>query len=154
VNIALLGAISKGHLLADLDPSQRSNFEMYALAAYARLNEERRPVLERIDGRVEDYVITPDGRRVGRMDHIFKDALEVKEAQIHQPSQGRIVVRFVPRAGFDETVRRRLEQEFRGRLGDEIEIGWERVDAIPRQPNGKFRAVVSDLDVAKLVRSR
>jgi len=113
-----------------------------------------RPVLSRIDGRIEDYIVTPDGRRIGRMDHIFKDALEVKEAQIYQPSQRRIVVRFVPRVEFDESVRHRLEQEFRNRLGDEIEIGWERVDAIPRQPNGKFRAVVSDLDVAKLVRSR
>jgi phenylacetate-CoA ligase len=109
-----------------------------------------RPMLERIDGRIEDYVITPDGRRVGRMDHIFKDALEVKEAQIFQPSTRRIVVRIVPRPGFGPRAQQALEREFRARLGNEIEIVYERTDAIPRLPNGKFRAVVSEVEVGKL----
>jgi len=109
-----------------------------------------RPVLERIDGRIEDYVVTPDGRRIGRMDHVFKDALEVKEAQIVQPALDRIVVRLVPRPGFDAAARRALEQELRGRLGDGIAIEIELADAIPRQPNGKFRAVVSELIPGRL----
>ncbi len=109
-----------------------------------------RPLLERIDGRIEDYVVTPDGRRVGRMDHIFKDALEVKEAQIYQPSVDRLVVRLVPRAGFGSAARERLEREFRVRLGDQIVIDYETTDAIPRLPNGKFRAVVSDVESGRL----
>ncbi len=46
-----------------------------------------RPIIEELDGRIEDYVVTPDGRRIGRMDHVFKDALLVKEAQILQSSR-------------------------------------------------------------------
>jgi len=109
-----------------------------------------RPILEQIDGRIEDYVVTPDGRRIGRLDHVFKDALDVKEAQIYQPSAQRIVVRVVPRAGFDKIAQRALEREFRRRVGEDLEISYEVVDAIPRLPSGKFRAVLSDVAAGKL----
>jgi phenylacetate-CoA ligase len=104
-----------------------------------------RPVLEGIDGRLEDYVVTPDGRRIGRMDHVFKDALAVREAQILQPSIDRLVIRLVPRPDFDETARWALEREIRDRLGDRMVLEFELTDAIPRLPNGKFRAVVSEV---------
>jgi len=105
-----------------------------------------RPVVEEIDGRIEHAVVTPEGRRVGRMDHVFKDSLEVKEAQILQRHPDRISVRLVPRPGFDERALKALEASFRARLGDRIEIDFEQVDEIERDPNGKFRAVVSELE--------
>ena len=36
-----------------------------------------------VDGRIEDYVVTPDGRWIGRMDHVFKEQLEIAEALQH-----------------------------------------------------------------------
>jgi phenylacetate-CoA ligase len=108
-----------------------------------------RPILELIDGRIEDYVVTPDGRRIGRMDHIFKDALEVKEAQIYQPSLRRLVVRLVPRPAFDPAVRKAIEENLRRRIGDELQIEFELTDQIPRLPSGKFRAVVSEIPGAR-----
>jgi phenylacetate-CoA ligase len=99
---------------------------------------------------MEDYVVTPDGRQIGRLDHIFKGAVEVKEAQILQRSIQEIVVRMVPRSGFDESARRTLDREFRARLGDEIDIRYEQVDAIPRGEDGKFRAVVSEFSTGEL----
>ena len=46
--------ISTGLLLRDAEPSFRLQFEMTAYSAYARLNEERRGIVERIqsEGRV------------------------------------------------------------------------------------------------------
>ena len=38
--------VETGRVILDEDPLKRERFEMYALADYARLNEERRPVLE------------------------------------------------------------------------------------------------------------
>lgn len=109
-----------------------------------------RPILEQIDGRIEDYVITPDGRRIGRLDHIFKDTLEIKEAQIYQPDPMHLVVRIVPRSGFDKESQRALEREFRRRIGDDMEIHYEIVESIPRLPSGKFRAVISDVAGARM----
>jgi len=109
-----------------------------------------RPILERIDGRIEDYIVTPDGRRIGRMDHIFKDTLDIKEAQIVQRTQEELMVRLVPRATFDESSRRHLEREFRKRLGTSMSIEYELVGMIPREANGKFRAVISEVETGKL----
>ena len=109
-----------------------------------------RPILEKIDGRIEDYIVTPDGRRVGRLDHVFKDTHEVHEAQIVQPDYGILNVRIVPGSSYGPEAQARIDREFRSRLGDEIEINYELHDALPREPNGKFRAVLSALPEGSL----
>jgi phenylacetate-CoA ligase len=96
-----------------------------------------------VDGRLEDYVLTPDGRWIGRLDHVFKDQVDVAEAQILQETPEAIEVLLVPRSGWNKATERRLMREFRARLGDVIQVRIETVSAIPREPNGKFRAVKS-----------
>jgi phenylacetate-CoA ligase len=96
-----------------------------------------------VDGRIEDYVATPDGRRIGRLDHVFKDQLAVAEAQILQETPDAIEVRVVPRDEWDARSERQLAKEIRARLGDQIRVEIRLVEEIPREPNGKFRAVRS-----------
>jgi phenylacetate-CoA ligase len=100
-------------------------------------------VFESVDGRIEDYVVTPDGRVVGRLDHIFKTLSDVAEAQIVQPSVDRIVIYVVRAPTFNDASERALLREARARLGEEIGITIECVSSIARQPNGKLRAVRS-----------
>ena len=96
-----------------------------------------------VDGRIEDYVVTPDGRAIGRLDHIFKEQLDVAEAQILQETAEAIEVLVVPRPTYDGESERGLLKEIRARLGDEIRVAICIVRSIPREPNGKFRAVIS-----------
>lgn len=98
-----------------------------------------------VDGRIEDYVLTPDGRLVGRMDHVFKEQLEVAEAQILQRDQDSLDVLIVPRANYTEASERSVVKEIRSRLGHEIDVRIELVNSIAREPNGKFRAVKSEV---------
>jgi phenylacetate-CoA ligase len=100
------------------------------------------PLIERIEGRVEDYVRTPDGRLVGRLDHLFKDARQVREAQIVQRQLDEIIVRVVREPGFDEAP---VRAEARQRLGAGMRVRFEYLDAIPRTAAGKLRFVVSEL---------
>jgi phenylacetate-CoA ligase len=96
-----------------------------------------------VDGRVEDYILTPDGRLVGRLDHIFKEQFDVAEAQIIQTSETSISVLIVPRSSYSGASSRVLMREIRARLGTKMEIKIEIKDSIPREANGKFRAVKS-----------
>jgi len=96
-----------------------------------------------LDGRIEDYVITPDGRPIGRLDHIFKEQLDVAEAQIRQETKDAIELLVVPWSTYTPESERKLLREVRSRLGDEIAVSIRIVEAIPRESNGKFRAVKS-----------
>ncbi len=98
-----------------------------------------------IDGRVEDFVMTPDDRLIGRIDHIFKRLERIHEAQILQETKESIEVLFVPDDDFGEKDEEKLVMAIREHLGDEIGIDLTRVASIPREANGKFRAVKSEV---------
>lgn len=97
-----------------------------------------------VDGRNEDYVILPDGARVGRLDHIFKDMVNVKEAQIIQREVGKIEVRIVKGTEYTERDETTLIQEIQIRLHN-MKVVINYVDKIPRTKNGKLRFVVSEI---------
>jgi len=101
------------------------------------------PLLARVDGRSDDVIVTPDGRRVGRLDPVFKADLPIREAQIVQESRDLVCVRVVPAAGFGPEHAERIAEGLRLRLGPEMQIVVEPVTAIPRTRAGKLRGVVS-----------
>jgi phenylacetate-CoA ligase len=98
-----------------------------------------------VDGRTDDYIMTPDGRLIGRLDHIFKDMHDVAEAQICQDRKEAVEIRIAPRISFNRSSEDHLMREIRRRLGTEIEVGLVVMQEIPRERNGKFRAVKSSL---------
>ena len=103
------------------------------------------PIVERVVGRLDDYVITPDGRQVGRLDHVFKGVSNVVETQIIQNRVGEITILVVPAEKFSQSDRVRIVRNARERLGDDTQIHVQLAGSIPRGPNGKFRAVVCSL---------
>ncbi|MEX2162796.1 MAG: hypothetical protein WD823_00950 [Sulfuricaulis sp.] len=104
------------------------------------------PIVERVEGRLDDYVITPDGRQVGRLDHIFKDVWNVVEAQIRQDRVGEVTILVVPAEKFGKPDQDRIIHNTRERLGADTRISVRSVESIQRGPNGKFRAVVCTLN--------
>ena len=101
--------------------------------------------VRRIDGRREDYVITRSGARIGRLDHIFKDMVNVAAAQIVQDRPGRVTLRIVAGARFAPPDELRLRAEADKRFGREVQYDIEYVRQIPRTRRGKIRLVVSQL---------
>ena len=104
------------------------------------------PRLTSVEGRADDVLVTPDGRRVGRLDPVFKGDLPVREAQIIQEALDRVRVLVVPASGFGPGHVRDLRLRLQQRLGECVEVTVEIAEKIPRGPGGKFRAVVSLLD--------
>jgi phenylacetate-CoA ligase len=107
-------------------------------------------IIDRIDGRREDYVVLPSGALVGRLDHIFKDQVRVREAQIYQPDLTRIVLRIVCARDFTSRDEDTLVRAAGIWLGDGLRIEIDRVAALPRTTSGKLRFVVSDVIGARL----
>jgi phenylacetate-CoA ligase len=109
-------------------------------------------IVARIDGRQEDYVLLNDGSLLGRLDHVFKDAVHIREAQIRQEKAGEIVLRVVPGTGWSEDDELALLREFRMRAGDLLEVKIELCERLERTAAGKLRFVVSSLAEGRLER--
>jgi len=107
-----------------------------------------------VDGREEDYILLRNGVRVGRMDHVFKDLSNIREAQIYQRKVGEIEIRVVRSDAYGPADEERLLAEFRSRVGDHTDIRIHYVDHLDRTPSGKLRFVVSELSEAKLAASK
>jgi phenylacetate-CoA ligase len=106
------------------------------------------PLIGKIEGRSDDVLYTADGRRVGRLDPIFKGDVPVLEAQIIQQSLRQIVVKYVPAPRFNRKSEILLTSRLHERMGD-VSVKLERVVEIPRTSRGKFRAVVCNLTEAE-----
>lgn len=106
------------------------------------------PIVERVVGRVEDFIVTPDGRHVGRLDHVFKKAERVFEAQLVQERVEELEVRIVPRPGFGPEDQAAIEEELRLRLGPSIALRYRFLTEIERGANGKFRFAISKVPLA------
>lgn len=102
------------------------------------------PILTSVEGRIDDVLYTIDGKQIGRLDPVFKDDLPVCEAQIIQETLDRVRIRYVPTSDFTPENRQSLIDRLWARMG-KVEVILEKVDKIPREANGKFRAVVCDL---------
>lgn len=102
-----------------------------------------------IDGRIEDYVTLPDGRRVGKLDHVFKDAVHIKEVQIRQKADYGIRVLIVPRDGGCEEDIKLASKLFKQTLGNDVRIEFEFVDRIEKTKSGKLRFIVSSISERK-----
>ena len=104
------------------------------------------PVLASIEGRNDDLLLTPDGRKIGRLDPVFKADISIREAQIIQESLNRVLVRVVPAKGFGFEDERMIVKGLKERLGNDMQIEVQRVTDIPRTKSGKFRSVISKIN--------
>lgn len=103
------------------------------------------PLIAEVIGRQDDCIKLPDGRSIGRLDHLFKGVGGILEAQIRQDRRDVLAILVVPAAGFGEDTRRTLRENFRHRLGDSVTLEIETVDSIPRTRNGKHKGVVCNI---------
>ncbi len=109
-------------------------------------------VIVNIDGRSEDYIILRNGARLGRMDHIFKDLTNIREAQLYQKHPGEITIRIVRGSHYTNTDEAKLLHEARKRVGHDTNISIEYVERLERTSTGKLRFVVSEIPEGQLER--
>ncbi|HWK33635.1 MAG TPA: AMP-binding protein [Hyphomicrobium sp.] len=102
------------------------------------------PRLARVEGRSDDVLYTADGRRVGRLDPVFKAHLPIREAQIVQETLERLRVRYIPAPEWNEAAEGEILAAIHSRMGP-VEVQFERVESIPRSANGKFQSVLCQL---------
>ncbi|MBE6215069.1 MAG: phenylacetate--CoA ligase family protein [Bacteroidales bacterium] len=104
-------------------------------------------VITNIEGRKEDYILTPEGTKIMRLDYIFKGTYTIKECQIVQKKDGRLLLRIVRRQDYNTRVEEDIRLIIKSMISPTIGVDFEYVDEIERTKSGKFKAVVSELQV-------
>jgi phenylacetate-CoA ligase len=103
------------------------------------------PVVKQIIGRMDDIIMSPDGRPLGRLDPVFKGLSGIYETQIIQSDIHSLNIKMVVDPAFSEQNMQEFLYELRKRIGNIMNVTITKVDEIPKESNGKFRPVISML---------
>jgi len=126
------------------------NYDTKDIAQFGGYDENGMMLIDHIVGRLEDYIITKDGRYVGRLDHIFKNVKHVRNAQLIQNEIGKLIIRIEKEDSYASSNEKIILRESKNRLGKEINITFEYINNIPKNKNGKFSFIIQNLSFAKM----
>lgn len=107
------------------------------------------PLMERVTGRVADFLVKKDGSLVAGVSLIERTLTAIKgieQMQIVQEKIDEIVLNVVKMNGYDSNSERQLINEFKNVFGENVDIKLNYVDRIPQESNGKFRFSVCKIE--------
>jgi len=131
----------------------------YAIGDMAVLSSSRCPcgspfqALDKIIGRMDDVILTPDGRKIGRLSPVLK-GFPVHGAQYIQESADSIRVLLVKGPEFSEEDAKNIVQELQKRLGPLMTVELEYTSQIPRGARGKYRNIISRMGGIQVAHSQ
>ena len=108
------------------------------------------PMLKEIQGRTTDFVVARDGTVMHGLAliYVLRDLPQVAGFRIVQETLEHTRVQVVPGEGFGSEIEQRIQRGLAARLGEGVRVEVEEVEAIAPEKSGKYRYVVSRVDVA------
>lgn len=120
----------------------------YRTGDYAAWAEEQdcpcgnsNPIITDLIGRVDDYLITVDGRKIGRLSTAMKRSPTIHSAQIVQDKPGHAFLLVRPGSGYSSSHAEAVCADIKERVG-EFTLDVVEVAEIPKTPQGKMCLVV------------
>ena len=109
-------------------------------------------IIEKIDGRIEDYIITPEKNLIGRLDHLFKHSENVIHAQIEQNNINEIIIHINKNEKYSNKEEKLILDEARERLGKSILINFDYKTPIVKDDNSKFRFIKQNINIKEILK--
>jgi len=109
------------------------------------------PVFKRIEGRLVDFIITPDGGYISptAITHTFNDFLSIKETQLIQHSLHLLEVKVVPYDNISRTMLdkelQKIKEELISIIGKDIKVKTTILKELELTKSGKFRWIISKI---------
>jgi phenylacetate-CoA ligase len=111
------------------------------------------PMLERVEGRDADFVVTPAGALISGISLTENFAMHISGAaqvQIVQETRTELVVRLVADSQFTDASRKQVAKLVYDTFGPTMKHEVELVDHIPQEPSGKYRFCISKVGTEAL----
>jgi phenylacetate-CoA ligase len=146
-------------VVTDLD-SHEAPFLRYATGDIGVLSHRRcpcgraLPLLERIDGRSNDVILSPDGRIINDQSlvYLLRDVDGIEQFRICQKRLDWLHVEIVPTKDFDKEGEERIRHGWSKLLRCPLEVTFEYMEHLAPERSGKFRHVVSELVGGQVLR--
>jgi len=110
------------------------------------------PLLKRIEGRRQDFVVTKTGSLVSLtalfINQHFKAFSHIQDLQLQQNKKGELKLLLVKGEGFTVDDEKEIVSRMVSATGNQIMIGCEYVNEIPRTKAGKHLFLIQHLEVA------
>jgi phenylacetate-CoA ligase len=137
------GEIVGTSLLNDAMPLIRYRTGDYA--AWSKVREcqcgNHNPIITHLEGRVDNYLVTEDGRKVGRLSTAMKRSPAIHSAQIVQDKPGHACLLIRPGDGYQSSDASAVCDDILKRIG-KFDLDVVEVSEIPKTPQGKTVLVV------------
>jgi phenylacetate-CoA ligase len=106
-------------------------------------------LLDDVTTKAEDTLVLKDGRLISPsvLTHPFKPLTSILESQIVQNELSSVTIKLRVDEDFKDDDRNALVYGLSDRLGKDIKINIEIVDELERTPTGKFKWVISNIDM-------
>lgn len=107
------------------------------------------PIMESLEGRVADYVVTPDGKYISGISLTENFAMHlpgVKQMQIFQEKTDFLVFRIVKGESFSDQTIMDIDLLARARFGTQMNWQVEYVTSIQSELSGKYRFCISKIE--------
>lgn len=107
------------------------------------------PLIKEIEGRLQEYVVTKDKRKITLTALIFGQHFSafnrLKGMQLVQDVEGQLMVRLVPTAHYSNADEQEILSKLQGAVGTGLDIRFEYVSDIPRTKMGKQMFLIQEL---------
>ena len=107
--------------------------------------------LKGIEGRLQEFVITNDNRRIALVSLIFAQHFDafsrIKTMQIIQEEKGKIVIKIVKLEGYSDNDEEEILKRIEGCSNKGLDVIFDYVEGIPRTIMGKHRFLIQGLDI-------
>jgi phenylacetate-CoA ligase len=112
------------------------------------------PLIDKIQGRTTDFIVAPDGTILHALSviYIIRELDGVAQFRIRQKSVDSLHVQLVTNGQFRPEYESRIREGLRQRLHAPIEVTIEYLPFMPPERSGKFRHVVSEVPIDRVLR--
>ena len=132
--------------------SWRSPFIRYRTGDLGRLGRKpcpcgwKSPYIEALCGRIDDYILTPEGRKIRRLGQVSKAAQDILGMQLIQQENNQVLIHVQPGRNFSERSMAAVVDMLRVYLPDDMAIDWSMVDRLELTNAGKLKFIIRRLN--------
>lgn len=101
------------------------------------------PLVERLEGRIDDRVRLRTGERIGGMTWVLYGVKGIRACQMVQDAEDRLDVFVVPTSAFDAEAEALLLRHLAIKTQGQLDVRLRRVERVPHEAGRKFKVVVN-----------